>query len=335
MRFPDAPSRRAIIRGTAGLAVATTASLPAMAQDTGEFPLTGPDPTEVLPLWPGHPPGGPVQGLTQTTVERENPYKLRDRATKFVTRPTVTVFRPERSTGAALLLIPGGGYAHVVVDKEGFETARLLASQGVTVFVLLYRLPQDGWAGGPDTPLQDAQRAMRLIRHGAKGFGIDPSKVGVQGFSAGGHLAASLATRFAEAAYAPVDAADSLSARPDHACLVYPVITLSTPATHAGSARNMLGENPDPARVARYSPDQTVVADTPPTFLLHAFDDKAVPVDNSLMMLAALRKAGIPAEAHLFEEGGHGFGLRGLEGKPVAAWPRLYSAWAKRRGYFS
>ncbi len=336
MRNPVAPSRRGLFRGAAALAAVTAAGpTSARAQAAEAFPLTGPDPAEVVPLWPGDPPGGPVQGLTQTTLERDNPYKLRDRAIKYVTRPTITVFRPERPNGAGVLLIPGGGYAHVVVDKEGFETARWLAQQGVTVFVLLYRLPQDGWAGGPDTPLQDAQRAMRVIRHGAKGFGIDPGKVGVQGFSAGGHLAASLATRFAETVYGAVDAADTLGARPDHACLVYPVITLAAPATHAGSARNMLGENPDPARVARYSPNMSVPADTPPTFLLHAFDDKAVPIDNALLMLAALRQANIPTEAHFFEEGGHGFGLRGLEEKPVAAWPRLYAGWARRRGYFT
>lgn len=332
------PDRRRLLR-TAAL-TATLAALPAAAAPTaapqGEaFPLVGDDPTEVIPLWPGDPPGGPVPGLTQTVLERENEWNLRDRAVTGITRPTLTVFRPVRPNGAAVLLIPGGGYIRVVVDKEGFETARWLANQGVTVFVLLYRLPGDGWAAGPATPLQDAQRALRLIRHQAARFGIDPARIGVQGFSAGGHLAASLATRHALPVYDPVDEADRLSARPDHACLVYPVITLEGPAAHAGSAAAMLGDRPAADAVRRWSAHSDVGPKAPPTFLLHAMDDAPVPPENALLMLSALRAAGVPVEAHLFEAGGHGFGLRGLADQPVRVWPRLYAAWARRHGQFT
>ncbi len=331
MEQPVSPSirRRALLRGGAFAAVA--GSLPATS---ATFPLSGPDPLESLALWPNEPPGPTTRSLTQTTVDRENPWNLRDRAVRQVTRPTLTVFRPDHPNGAAMLLIPGGGYAHVVVDKEGFETARWLSGRGVTVFVLLYRLPGDGWAAGPDAPLQDAQRALRLIRRRAAADSLDPARIGVQGFSAGGHLAARLSTRFEDRVYAPVDTADSVSARPDFACLVYPVILMGGPAAHPGSARAMLGESPSADRIAAYAADTGVSLNTPPTFLLHAMDDKAVPVENSLSMLAALRRAGVQTEAHLFEEGGHGFGLRGLEDRPVAAWPLLFHDWAKRRQLF-
>jgi acetyl esterase/lipase len=305
----------------------------AQAESGADFPLTGPDPAEILPLWPTSPPGGPVPGLVEQVEDRAKPGGLKDRAALHITQPTLSVFRPAKPNGSALLLIPGGGYARVVMDKEGFETARLLAAEGITVFVLLYRLPGDGWAGGPDTPMQDAQRALRLIRHQAPAYGVAPGRIGVMGFSAGGHLSASLATRYDEKLYDPVDAADAVSARPDHACLVYPVITLAPPSAHTGSAHNMLGHNPAPDRVARYSPQNGVTAQTPPSFLLHALDDKGVSAENSLLMLAALQRAGVPAEAHFFQEGGHGFGLRGAVGKPVAAWPSLYLAWARRNGF--
>lgn len=314
-------------------AIIATMRLDAAAEPGKDFPLTGPDPDEVLPLWPGDPPGGPVAGLVEQVEDRIKPGGLPDRAVRHITKPTLTVFRPAKPNGSALLLIPGGGYALVVKDKEGFETARLLSAEGITVFVLLYRLPNDGWKGGADTPLQDAQRALRLIRHQAPTYGVAPGRIGVMGFSAGGHLSASLSTRYEERVYDPIDAVDMVSARPDHACLVYPVITLAPPSAHTGSARNMLGPDPGQDRVARYSPENGVTPQTPPTFLLHALDDKGVVAENSMIMLAALRRQGVVAEAHFFQEGGHGFGLRGAVGKPVAAWPSLYLAWARRNGF--
>ncbi|HEX8568635.1 MAG TPA: alpha/beta hydrolase [Caulobacteraceae bacterium] len=291
-----------------------------------------PDPTEVVPLWPGRPPGAPAALPRQVITERSKDPSYRDRAATGVASPTLTVFRPARPNGAAVLLIPGGGYIRVVIDKEGFETARPLNDAGVTAFVLRYRLPAEGWTRGPDVPLQDAQRAIRVIRSGAREFGIDPARVAAMGFSAGGHLAASLATRHAARVYAPVDAADTLSARPDLAALIYPVILMSGPAVHAGSRGALIGANAPQALADAYSPNTTVGVDTPPTFLLHACDDASVPVENALAMAEALRRAKIPLETHLFEEGGHGFGLRLAEGKPVYVWPQLFLRWAERRG---
>ena len=292
-------------------------------------PDTG-DPEEVLELWPQGPPGADGVSVQPEIVDRDNPWQLRDRAMRFVRQPTLTVFRAAGRARGAFVLLPGGGYRHVVVDKEGFETARWLALEGFTVFVLFYRLPGDGWAAGPDAPLQDSQRALRLVRSRAATWGLDPARIGVIGFSAGGHLAARTATRHALRTYEPGDAADGASARPDIAAMVYPVITLEGPATHAGSRHFLLGEDPSPERLQAYSAQSKVGPDTPPSFLLHAADDASVPLENSLLMHAALRAAGVTTDLHVFSEGGHGFGLRAVSGKPVASWPELLRDWAVR-----
>jgi acetyl esterase/lipase len=254
---------------------------------------------------------------------------FQDRFVTGIARPTLTVFRPARPSGAAALIIPGGGYIRVVIDKEGFEVGHRLAAAGITGFVLRYRLPTDGWADAADVPLQDAQRAMRLIRAGAARFGVDPARVCAMGFSAGGHVSASLATRHGAAVYAPVDAADREPARPDLSGLFYPVMTMARPFAHEGSREALLGKAPTPAQEAAYSPERHVTPETPPTFLVHAWDDPAVPIENSLGYLTALRAAKVGAEAHLFEAGGHGFGIWLARGKPAAAWPELFLAWAR------
>ncbi|MDB5456038.1 MAG: hypothetical protein JWP92_1623 [Caulobacter sp.] len=290
------------------------------------------DPTEVLPLWPGDAPGGAKVTAAETLVDRTVAGGLRDRAVSHIRKPTLTVFRPAKPNGAAVMLAPGGSYERVVMDKEGFEMARWLSDRGYTAFVLLYRLPGDGWASGPDVALQDAQRAVRLIRARAGAMGFDPARVAIMGFSAGGHVAASLTTRFDAKVYDRIDAADDLSARPDLSALIYPVITMRPDKVHMGSRNQLLGANPTEAAIAAYSPESGVTAAVPPVFQLHAADDKTVPVENSLLMFAALRAQAIPTELHVFEEGGHGFGLRGVVGKPVAAWPALFETFAKRHG---
>lgn len=291
---------------------------------------------ETISLWPGSPPGGEKATAKEEVVERRrSEADLRDRITKGVQRPTLTVFRAAKPTGAAILMAPGGGYSWVVMDKEGYEAAELFARRGVTVFVMTYRLPQEGWAAGPDTPLQDAQRAMRLVRARASEFGVDPGRIGVMGFSAGGHVAGSLTFGFDKPVYAAVDAADRVSARPDFSMLMYPVATMRDPHVHAGSRKNLLGEQPSPERIAAYSLEDQVRADAPPTFLLHAVDDASVPVENSLRVFEQLKARRVPAELHVFEEGGHGFGLRFAVGKPVAAWPDLVLAWMDRKGFLT
>lgn len=317
----------------AGLAAA---AFPSLARAQTPPPTTGkpqapglPQPMETIDLWPKGAPDAPRTPLTETVNERSTDTLVTDRAVFGISRPRMAVFRPDRPNGAAVLIMPGGGYKWAVVDKEGYEMARWLAARGFTAFVLFYRLPGEGWTSGPDTPLIDAQRAMRLIRHRASEFAIDPERVAAMGFSAGGHVCASLSTRFAAPVYQPVDAADKLSARPFCAAPLYPVISMDPAIAHPGSRRLLLGENPPPGREAAWSPDQTVPADAPPHFLLHAEDDDAVPVENTLRFHAALRARRVPVEMHLFTHGGHGFGLRKAVGKPVEAWPDLWRAWAR------
>jgi acetyl esterase/lipase len=302
---------------------ATAAATPALAQPAA-------DPTEIVKLWPGKPPGALAALPREQVVDRVKTSGFQDRFVTGIGEPLMTVFRPTKPNGAACLIAPGGGYIRVVIDKEGFEIARRLAEAGVTCFVLRYRLPAEGWTNPSDVPLQDAQRAVRLIRAGAARYGIDPARITVLGCSAGGHVAASLATGHARAVYTPVDDADRQSARPDLSALLYPVIDMVPPHAHGGSRTALLGASPTPATEAAYSPHLHVGAETPPTFLVHAADDTSVPVENGLGYLAALRGAKVPAEAHIFEEGGHGFGIYLARGKPAHAWPELFLAWAGR-----
>lgn len=300
---------------------------------SGEGPPPGlPQPIETIDLWPEGAPGAPAKALIETVNERSTDGLVTDRAVFGISRPRMAVFRPDRPNGAAVLLTPGGGYRWVVVDKEGYEMARWLTARGFTAFVLFYRLPGEGWASGPNTPLADAQRAMRLIRSRARDYSLDPERVAAMGFSAGGHVCAALSTRFAARVYEPVDGADKLSAKPICVAPIYPVVSLEPALAHPGSRQLMLGANPTPAQVAAHSPDRNVPKDAPPHLLVHAEDDDVVPVENSLRLHAALRAAKVPAELHLFANGGHGFGLRRAIGKPVEVWPDLWRAWARTVG---
>jgi acetyl esterase/lipase len=296
--------------------------------------LTWPDPVETIDLWPKGAPGTPASLPKETVKERSTDPAFNDRYVFGISRPRMAVFRPQRPNGSAVLIMPGGGYRWVVIDKEGYEMARWLAGRGVTAFVLFYRLPHEGWASGPDTPLADAQRAMRLIRSRARSYAIDPARLCALGFSAGGHLCASLLTRFAANVYHAVDSADSLSARPDIAAPVYPVISMSAPAAHAGSRANLIGEHASPQLERAYNPALNVPANAPPTFLCHAEDDPSVPVANTLMMREGLLRAKVPVETHLYPDGGHGFGLRLAKGKSVEGWQEVFHSWGRKRGVF-
>jgi len=284
----------------------------------------------VIELWPGGAPETQTEPTRRVITERGDPDHLRDRFASRIAAPDMIVYRAANPNGQALLILPGGGYRYVVMDKEGFETAEWFARRGVTCFVLMYRLPLDGWSRRSDVPLMDAQRAMRLVRGHAQEFGYEPDRIGVLGFSAGGHLAASLATMFARDVYAPGDAADDLSARPDFAILMYPVISMDPAIAHAGSRENLLGPDAGVEQERRYSIELNVTTDTPPVLLLHAADDEVVVVDNSLRLYDALRRAGVRVDLHVFSQGGHGFGLRNATDKPVAAWPELVLRWMQQ-----
>jgi acetyl esterase/lipase len=283
----------------------------------------------IIALWPGEAPGMPGEPPVETVVDRgEVPERL-DRAVFGITRPRLAVCRPAEPSGAAVLIAPGGGFRRVVIDKEGFEIGHWLGAKGMTTFVLYYRLPGEGWADGPNVALADAQRAMRLIRHRADEFGVDPERVAAMGFSAGGHVCADLAVRFDQRVYAPVDDADELSARPALAALIYPVISMCAPTTHAPSRRLLIGEDASAEMERIHSPQRNVPEDAPPCFLVHAEDDKGVSVGNSLEFRDALMARGVPVETHIFARGGHGFGLRKPAGEPVAVWPELFIGWCR------
>jgi acetyl esterase/lipase len=318
----DDLTRRTLIGGAAALAFAGGAAAQTVAGD------------EVVPLWPGKIPGAQGTTIVRKVNERSKRPGFNDRSVNGIDRPVLVVKRAARPNGAAVLLMPGGGYGFLSYDNEGTEQARWLNALGVTCFILLYRLPGEGWGDRRLVPLQDAQRAMRLIRSGATKFGVDPARVAIIGFSAGGHLAGSLATRHGEAVYTPVDAADKLSARPDLAGLIYPVVSMDAVITHKGSRDNLLGPSPSDAEIAAASVDKRVTAETPPVFLVHSSDDGTVPVANSLSIYAALLATKRPVEMHLFDEGGHGFGVRLPKTTPAAAWPTLFDTYATRKGIF-
>jgi acetyl esterase/lipase len=287
-------------------------------------------PRERLPLWPGRPPGSPAKPIVPDWT-MNNPAPNRELWIRGVPMPEVHVFRAAHPDGSSLLSFPGGGYEFLSVQNEGIDVAERFNAERTTVFVLTYRLPVEGWANRSIAPLADAQRAMRLIRAHAADFRIDPARLGIIGFSAGGHLAADLAVSFDQPAYKAVDAADSLSARPAFAGLVYPVTTLGS-GTHGGSRDNLLGPNAPPDLIAARSPVLHVTSATPPSFVVSAFDDNTVPIDNSFEWIDACRRAQVGVEAHLLEQGGHGFGLHLPRENPGSRWPDLFALWMRQHG---
>jgi acetyl esterase/lipase len=305
--------RRSLIIGS--LAVA------GLAARAGAEPPSGPlqpEPDDWIDLWPDGPAGMPSPPPAEEIRERSADPGYNDRAMFHVRRPRLAVFRPAVPNGAAMLIIPGGSYARVVMDKEGFETARWLKARGVTVFVLYYRLAVDGWADGADVSRLDAEQAIRILRRS-----FAPARIGAMGFSAGGHVCASLLTRAGP------------DTRPAAGVLLYPVISLSPPDANLESRVNLLGPNPSPERERAYAPHLHVPPGAPPCLLFHAEDDPAVPVANTLLMRDALRARGVATETHLFPDGGHGFGIRLAQGHSVAIWPELMFAWGRRQGLWS
>ena len=246
-------------------------------------------------------------------------------------KPALTVYLPStpNPTRTGVVVAPGGGYLHLAMEKEGFAIARWLNQQGIAAFVLRYRL-------GPQyhhpTELGDAQRAIRYVRAHAAEYGIEKDRLGMWGFSAGGHLTATAGTQFDTGHSDAADPIDRESSRPQFLILAYPVITLMDPAAHTGSRKYLLGDSPDPTLVTSMSAETRVTADTPPTFLFTTTDDKTVPVMNSVMFYQALVKAGVPAEMHIFQHGAHGAGLAAAN-PDLSVWPSLLIKWMRERGY--
>lgn len=262
---------------------------------------------KVIPLWPGGAPGA---------VGNEEA----DRSTL-----SLYLLAAEKAAGTGVVVCPGGGYGTLALDHEGRQIAGWLNSLGVAAFVLKYRL-------GPryhhPAPLQDAQRALRLVRSQAGEFGVAPDRIGIWGFSAGGHLASTAGTHFDAGDPSAPDPIDRVSCRPDFLILAYPVISFTTPYAHAGSRKNLLGENPDPALLESLSNEKQVTPQTPPTFLFHTDEDKGVPAENSVLFYLALRKAGVPAELHIYRRGKHGVGL--AQSDPVlSSWAGRLADWLK------
>lgn len=249
---------------------------------------------EIIPIWPGKVPNSKKSDQKEEVVM--------DRGVRIskVQTPTIEVYLPgvEMATGQAVVICPGGGYARLAYDKEGTDIAKVLNGKGIAGIVLKYRLPDTESSKVPhETPLMDAQQAMKVVREHAEEWHIDPHKVGIMGFSAGGHLAATLGTHFDEAS------------RPDFMILLYPVVTMKEKYTHMGSRKNLLRDDESEELVDYYSNELQVKENTPPAFIVHASDDGAVPLENSLMMTQALKEKNIPVELHVYPYGGHGFGL--------------------------
>jgi len=283
--------------------------------------------TTTVKVWPEGPPGAKVEPnyREETIMDQGKPRVAR------VTDPVLLVYlpAPEKANGSAVVICPGGGYMRLAMDHEGYDIANWLNEMGIAGIILKYRLPSDAIMENKSVgPLEDAQEAIRIVRRRAQEWHIQPNRIGIMGFSAGGHLAATASTQFAEQVYKP---ADTTSARPDFSILLYPVISMQQPTTHMGSRNNLLGQNPSQELIDRFSNELRITPETPPAFLVHSADDPAVPVGNSIGYFKALVKNKIPAELHVYQKGGHGYGLakgRGTE----SGWPDACRAWLKQMG---
>jgi len=281
---------------------------------------------DVIPLWPGAAPGSELLTITEKITERSTDPLRQDRIYTQIVTPSLTVHRAEKPNGIAMIIAPGGGYQRIVIDKEGPDTSAWLNRLGVTAFVLKYRLPGEGHVHAKDVALQDAQRAMRLVRAHAAEWGLDPTRVGFIGYSAGGHLSAALEFFADRSIYAPVDDADKLSARPDFSVLGYAV------AGAKGTRPASLEGLPPPQQLMwDYKIEATPGVKYPPTFILQADDDPTVNPQDAATIYLALKQNGTPAELHVFRHGGHGFGIRDAKG-PVTHWPDLCAEWMKEIG---
>ena len=278
-------------------------------------------PEEIL-LWPGSMPGnGKVEGPEKIGTEGAGLG-----AVSNVSLPRMRVYRPEKPNGAAVLVAGGGGYFRIQLKKESTPAAEWLQARGFTVFELIYRLPNDGWDAA--APFMDAQRAMKIIRTRAQAFGVRPDRIGIMGFSAGGHLAGFTAYQPARAFYAGTDAYEHVSARPDFAVLLFPVVTLRAPYDTTRTRREIVGEKASAKAEAEWSLDTWATKDAPPTIIFASADDPTTPPGHGILLFQTLIAAGASAELHLFRDGGHGWGL-GRPEQVISQWPHIFEHWAR------
>lgn len=283
---------------------------------------------EIIPLWNKIP-----EEIQTTDYSEKIDYDDNGivKKVKQVTQPTLTAYfaDPQKSNGTSVIICAGGAYGYLSIYKEGYKIAEWFNSLGINAFVLKYRLPNDLIMKDKSIgPLQDAQEAVRIIRRNADKWKLNPNKIGVIGFSAGGHLASTLATHYDDKTYTPTD---TISARPNFSILIYPVISMQNGITHEGSKTNLLRLNPTNEQINNYSNEKQVTAATPIAFLVHATDDKSVPVENSINYYLALKKQNVAAELHLYQSGGHGFGL-GIKGTNQF-WPSTCEKWLAANNY--
>ena len=285
-------------------------------------------PAPVLPLYAGAIPDSQPSSVQETNVTEAGGVRVAN-----VVQPTLTVFMPDRAkaNGTSVIICPGGGYSFLAMSSEGYDVAKRLNELGVAAFVLKYRLPNDQTQPDKATaPLLDAQQALRMVRQLAPKYNLNPERIGLMGFSAGGHLAATAGTHFAQ----PVGPNPGpASVRPAFLVLLYPVISFSDSLMHRGSRDNLLGTAPAAEQIRQYSNELQVSAQTPPTFLVHAEDDQIVPVQNSLVFYQALHRHRVPAELHVFPKGGHGFGLNNAT--TPTQWVDLLKNWLAANGWLS
>lgn len=285
----------------------------------------------VIDLWNGKIPGAKrndqFKQMVDTAAGWVDKHSIVNPCLYFYPAPEAT------ATGVAVIICPGGAYWGLAIKHEGEQVAKWLNSLGIAAFVLKYRLPDDYIMENKSIgPMQDGQRAIRLVRSHAKEWGINPAKIGIIGFSAGGHLASTLSTHFDEKVY---ESKDTTSARPNFSLLIYPVISMDSAITHWGSRENLLGKNPTPEMVQHFSNALQVTAKTPPAFMMHSMDDGVVPVQNSIEYALAMKQNNIPCELHIFEHGGHGYGLGKWNKGTESTWPDACEKWLKVKGFLN
>jgi len=327
------PSRRNLVKLPLALAGASAIGLGAVTEASARS-APG-DAYETIDLWPQPPAGALHPDMTQVIEQTSTSPGWSSRRTNRIAKPYMIARPAPQPNGSAMIIIPGGSFQWIYFEHEGHYVADILNRAGISCFILIYRLAQDGWSEPAKVGPADAQRAMRVVRANAQRFHLDAERVGILGFSAGGFLTTTMATRHAAPFYTPVDATDQLSAKPFLTAPIYPVQSVDPAYAYGGVAPSLFGGTPTPAQIREWSPDLNVTPAAVPTFLVHAEDDGAVPVANSTKLRDAFVAAKVTVETHLFAHGGHGFGVGGRPGAPDGLYLPLFLNFARQEKLFT